>query len=230
MDPSKQPSHASTSSKTPLRCLGLRRSRTGATPNASVSGPELHKTPIQPAESVTPQLKVDQLNAARTECLPRTTSDLTDTPASAETSATPVQSLSTGGPVRRRYRLSLNSHIRDKFSRKRLIFAASQQQSSDQSPVVPAQPVQPPPIEEPPVDCDLDELRRMIATESAELEAAQKHAAETDRIRADIAVWEMGFRRSFGMLQSLVDPPHNTAEALLRMLNIPEDLVKDLEQ
>lgn len=145
------------------------------------------------------------------------------------------QCLSTGGLVRRKYRLSLNSHIRNKFTRKRLNFVTS---ASSKTSVQPDATDSSTPASAPTVidemselsegyddDCNIELLRQLVDSETARLASAQSQATEHRQLRDSIAQWEDGFRRAFSELLSLTTAPHNTPEKLLQMLNIPPDLI-----
>lgn len=194
--------------KTPMRSLGLHRTRvqTTFTPStgAVANAPDDCNTPAS--------VPLNQPTASQT--------------AERQTSGIPsVQQphcQSTGGIVRRRCRLSLNRHIETKNTRKRLNFVSSTA-SNARSDATDSD--QPQPEDDDGGDGDIEQLRQLVATETARLASCQAEDAEHRKLRASIAQWEDGFRRAFSELQSLTVEPHNTPEALLQLLNIPPDLI-----
>lgn len=147
---------------------------------------------------------------------------------------------STGGIIRK-YRLSLNKNIRDKYTRKKLVFQepappddernladerstfgipkSHQELSCDEN-----KPEDYSTLLLLPVPDQISELERQIAIKKQKLQNLQRYETENASIQADINTWEQGFRVALETLCTL--RPNYTAEQILQQLGIPNDLVE----
>lgn len=131
---------------------------------------------------------------------------------------------STGGIVRK-YRLSLNKDIRDKYTRKRLIFQdrhapPDDKQDSSSNPNLEADYSN---LFLLPIEVQISELQKQIADKQQRLLILRNQETEMVAIQSDIDTWEAGFRMALEMLCTL--RPRFSAQQILHQLGIPDDLV-----
>lgn len=138
---------------------------------------------------------------------------------------------STGGIIRK-YRLSLNKNIRDKYTRKKLVFqehappdnVEEDDDNESETSTINANLEDYSNLLLLPIEEQISELDRQITNKKRVLRDLQRNQSEVSDIRADIHTWESGFRLALEMLCTL--RPNYSAQQILHQLGIPDDLVE----
>lgn len=76
-----------------------------------------------------------------------------------------------------------------------------------------------------PIEQQIVSLKNRIALKEHEIQTMERHNAEVASLSSAIATWKNGCYDALNELSTLIPPPHNSTEEILKHLGIPEDLI-----